>query len=86
MACDECSRLQQEETDALQSVQSHRTMNLQMGLDGKEDKKVEQRLREVYDLACAKNRLHKGNVHKDEGHRVSLEDLNVVLRQGRTSP
>ena len=86
MACDECRKLQQEEKQAWQSLQGQRAMHRQMSLHVKEAKKVEQILTQAYDLARAKIRLHKGEVHQDEGHKVSIEDLNIIIRDGRTRP
>jgi hypothetical protein len=86
MGCDECIRLQEEETDAWQSLQNQRTMNRQISLHGKEAKHVEQRLTRAYNLASAKIRLHKGKVHQNEGHTVSIEDVNIIIRDGCTRP
>lgn len=86
MPCDECQNLQEEEADAWRSLQEQRTVNRQSKLDGKQAKEVEEGLERAYNLACAKNRLHKGKSHQDEGHTVSIGDLNIVARGGRTRP
>ena len=86
MACDECRRLHEEETHAWQSLQNHRAMNVQMSRGGRETKKVDRRLTQAYDLACANSRLHKGKDHRNEGHTINIEDLNTFIRDGRTRP
>jgi hypothetical protein len=86
MPCDECERLQQEEVSNLRSLQEQRYINRQSGLRGKQAKELEQGLERAYSLARAKTRLHKGTCHKDESHKVTIEDLNIFVRNGRTRP
>jgi len=57
-----------------------------MSLHVKEAKKVEQILTQAYDLARAKIRLHEGMAHQDEGRTVRIEDVNIIIRDGRTRP
>jgi hypothetical protein len=82
MACDECRKVSEEEAYALRSLQEQRTVNRTMNLRGKEAEDGERRLEEAYNLACAKNRLHLGTTHQDEGHKVSMEDVAILLRGG----
>ena len=44
------------------------------------------RLERAYTLACAESRLHKGKCHAEEGYKVTIEDIHIKLREGRTSP
>lgn len=86
MACDECKKLQEEEGHAWESLQQQRTMNRQMGFHGKQANQVEQGLEHAYNLARASSRLHKGSLHQDEGHKAGIDDLNTIIRKGRTRP
>lgn len=86
MQCDECEKLQKAEASALRSFQEQRSVNRQMGLRGKSAKESERALEQAYNLARAKTRLHKGKCHQDEGSKVTIQDLDILVRDGRTKP
>jgi hypothetical protein len=78
MLCAECRKLQDEEENAMRALQEQGTVNRECNLHGKQAKKVERDLEKAYDLARAKNRLHKRTYHPEEGHTVS------IVRAGRS--
>lgn len=86
MPCEECERLQREEAYALRSLQEQRYINRQSGNRGKAAKQGEQDCEQGYERARAKMRVPKGECHQDEGYKVTLEDLEILVRNGRTKP
>jgi hypothetical protein len=86
MACEECKRLDDEVNSAWRSFQGQQSMNQQMSNRGKEARRVEERLQQAHSLACAEVRLHKGRCHPEGGYKVDIGDINIKIRDGRTSP
>lgn len=86
MPCHECEKLHEEESRSWGSLQEQRYINRQFGYRGKAVKEGERALERAYNLARAKTRLHKGECHKDEGYEVTIEDLNILIRNGRMEP
>jgi hypothetical protein len=86
MACEECKRLDDEVKNAWQSFQGQQSMNQRMSNRGKEARGAEQRLQQAHASACAEVRLHKGRCHPEDGYKVDSADINIKIRDGRTSP
>jgi hypothetical protein len=87
MPCDECKKLHDAETNALRSLQEQHYINSQWRINSRKSAKEEiKRLERAYTLACAESRLHKGKCHPEEGYKVTIEDIHIKLREGRTSP
>jgi len=86
MQCDECEKLQKAEAFARSSLQEQRFVNRQWGIRGKSAEQSERALEQAYNLARAKTKLHKGECHQDEGYEVTIEDLSILVRNGRTEP
>jgi hypothetical protein len=84
MPCDECEKLQKAEAYALRSLQELRYINRQWGNRGKAAKQGEQDLERAYKMARAKTRLYNGECHQDEGHKVTIEGIEIVFRDGPT--
>ena len=53
---------------------------------GKAAKEEETRLQRACMLAGAEARVHKGQCHPEEGYKVTIEDINIKMREGRTCP
>jgi len=63
MPCDECRKLEEEEANTRRALQEQKTVNRKWNLHGKQAKEAERALERAYDLARAKNRLHKDASH-----------------------
>jgi hypothetical protein len=62
-------------------------MNRQLSMSTTKAGKSEvQRLLNAHNLAKARLRIHMGNAHPEGGYKVTKEDLDIVVREGRTKP
>jgi hypothetical protein len=82
MPCEECTRIQAEVAFSWQaylvekrSNQSHHREQIDVRLKHQED------LLQAYKLSAARQRVHRGTVHPEEGHVVRFQDLRLLSGQ-----
>jgi hypothetical protein len=87
MDCPECDRLRANISHRLRSYQEQQYVNRTMGLSRtKGAKSGEQGLKDAYVLAGTELKFHLAKEHADEEHTVTMEDMNIIVRKGRTKP
>lgn len=85
--CAECDRLQQDEARRLRLYQEQLQIDRELRVNNIQFARLcEERLLETYELAAAKRRIHEAKKHPGSGHEVALEDLNILILKGKTTP
>jgi hypothetical protein len=82
MNCDECNRLHAEAASSWQAYLAEKHLNQSRCTELSERHMQQQAdLLRVYRLAAARQRVHRGKAHPEDGHVIRIEDLQLVSGQ-----
>lgn len=87
MNCADCERLAEQESHSWRSYLEQQQVNRIMGASKTKDAKSgERELLNAHNLAKAERRIHLASAHAEQGHKATIEDINIIIRKGRTRP
>jgi hypothetical protein len=79
MTCDECNRLHAEAASSWKVYLAAKHLN--RGQQPEQHLMQQENLLRAYRLAAARQRVHRGKLHPEDGHVVRIEDLQLVSGQ-----